>query len=165
MSNVWLGAIASLSGVIVGAVATYLTQVLLWKRVTRRELYGSFVGRSNVCRERFLDVAWGIRQKIPANERNERWEKANAQMAEVSSLGAQIGMVATIKTCSAAEELERILSDLRTDLYRNNRDGTTPKGAEEVRQAYGAALKAFTAAAGKELGTVRSEKRMPKIIR
>ena len=107
MSSAWLGVIASLGGVIVGAIATYLSQAFLWKRTTRRELYGSFVGRSNVCRDELLDVAYAIRRKLPDNERRERWEKANAQMAEVSSLAAQVSMVATMATRSGSPGIGR----------------------------------------------------------
>jgi hypothetical protein len=156
MSNIWLGAIASLSGVIVGAIATYLSQVLLWKRTTRRELYGSFVGRSNVCRDQFLDVAWAIRRKLPASERNERWEKANAQIAEVSSLAAQVSMIATTKTRGASEALERNLSELKAELYTHNRDGTTPKPASAYLDAYSVVLRNFITAAGRELGIARA---------
>jgi hypothetical protein len=156
MSGIWLGAIASLGGVIVGAIATYLSQVLLWKRTTRRELYGSFVGRSNICRDQFLDLAWAIRRKLPATERSERWEKANAQIAEVSSLAAQVSMIANTKTRNTAEALDRNLSELKDELYTHSRDGTTPKPASAYLDAYSTVLRNFIAAAGQELGIARA---------
>ena len=164
MSSAWLGVIASLGGVIVGAIATYLSQAFLWKRTTRRELYGSFVGRSNVCRDELLDVAYAIRQKMPENERKERWDKANAQMAEVSSLHAQVSMVATVATRRAAKALEDNLSSLKAELHHHNRDDTRPKKAEEYLDAYGAVLKKFTAAAGRELGLAQTRWRISRII-
>jgi hypothetical protein len=156
MSGVWLGAIASLGGVIVGAIATYLSQVLLWKRTTRRELYGSFVGRSNICRDQFLDLAWAIRRKLPATERSERWEKANAQIAEVSSLAAQVSMIANTRTRNTAEALDRNLSELKDELYTHSRDGTTPKPASAYLDAYSTVLRNFITAAGRELGIARA---------
>jgi H+/Cl- antiporter ClcA len=165
MSSAWLGVIASLGGVIVGAVATYLSQAFLWKRTTRRELYGSFAGRSNVCRDELLDVAYAIRRNLPENERTERFEKANAQMAEVSSLAAQVSMVATMATRSATEALEGYLSSLKAELHQHNRDGTTPKKSEEYLVAYSAALKSFTATASKELGIARTRRRIPGIAK
>jgi hypothetical protein len=165
MSSIWLGAIASLSGVIIGAVATHLSQVLLWKRTTRRELYGTFVSRSNVCRDQFLDVAYAIRWNLPEHERNEQWEKANAQVTEVSSLAAQVSMVATAETRRAAEELEGNLSDLKTELHNHNRVGTPPKAASTYREIYDAALRKFTVAASKELGVARTHKRSMKWAR
>jgi hypothetical protein len=158
MANIWLGVIASLSGVIIGAIATYLSQELLWKRSTRRELYGSFVGQSNVCREQLLDVAFAIRSKLPEDELNARWEKANARMAEVSSLAAQVSMVATRGTRSAAEALEANLSDLKNELYRHNKNGTNPETGQKYRDAFNPVLRSFVAAAGRELGVARARR-------
>jgi hypothetical protein len=156
MGGIWLGAISSLAGVIVGSIATYLSQQLLWKRTTRRELYGSFVGQSNVCREQLLDVAYAIRWKLPEDERNARWERANAQMAEVSSLAAQVSMVATRGTSTAAEALEKQLTDLKNELYSHNKDGTTPETGQKYRDALYPVAAAFVAAASRELGIARS---------
>lgn len=158
MANIWLGVIASLSGVIIGAIATYLSQALLWKRSTRRELYGSFVGQGNVCREQLLDVAFAIRSKLPEDELNARWEKANARMAEVSSLAAQVSMIATRGTRSAAEALEANLSDLKNELYRHNKNGTKPETGQKYRDAFNPVLRSFVAAAGRELGVARTSR-------
>ncbi len=62
-------------------------------------------------------------------------------MAEVSSLAAQVSMVATMATWNAAEALEGNLSDLRTELHKHNREGTTPKDSQEYRDSYSAALR------------------------
>ncbi len=155
MGGIWLGAISSLAGVIVGSIATYLSQELLWKRTTRRELYGSFVGRSNVCREQLLDVAYAIRWKLSDDECNTRWERANAQMAEVSSLAAQVIMVATRGTSSAAEALEKNLLDLKNELYNHNKNGTTPETGQKYRDAFDPVLRTFVAAASRELSIAR----------
>jgi hypothetical protein len=155
MSGIWLGAISSLAGVIVGSIATYLSQEHIWKRTTRRELYGSFVGRSNICREQLLDVAFAMRWKLPEDERNTRWDRANAQMAEVSSLAAQVSMVATRRTSSAADALEKQLSDLKNELYNHNKNGTTPETGQKYRDAIHPAAVTFIAAASRELRIAR----------
>jgi hypothetical protein len=165
MSSAWLGVIASLGGVIIGAIATYLSQAFLWKRTTRRELYGSFVGRSNVCRDEFLDVAYAIRRELPERERNERWGGPTPRWQRFPPLAAQVSMVATMATWNAAEAFEGNLSDLRTELHKRNREGTTPTDSQEYRDSYSAALRNFTAAAGKELGIARTPKRIPRTIK
>jgi hypothetical protein len=157
MASVWLGAISSLGGVIIGAMATYLTQKGIWKRTTRRELYGNLVGRSNVCREQLLDVAFAMRWKLPEEELNARWEKANAGMAEVSSLAAQVSMIATAGTRGAAEALEANLSDLKNELYRDNKNNNRPKSGQEYRAAFNPVLRDFVAAASKELRIARTK--------
>jgi H+/Cl- antiporter ClcA len=154
MSSILLGVIASLSGVIVGAVATYLSQVLLWKRTIRRELYGNFAGRCNVCRNQLLDVEFAIR-KLGQHERDERWERANAQIAEMSSLAAQVSMVATTATRNAAEALERHLSDLKDELHARNK-GTPPRATPEYLAEYSTVFRKFIATASKELGIART---------
>lgn len=156
MASIWLGAITSLSGVIIGAIATYLSQKGTWKRTTRRELYGNLVGQSNVCREQLLDVAFAMRWKLPEDELNARWEKANARMAEVSSVAAQVSMVATTDTRAAAEALETNLSHLKDELYRHNKNKTEPAKGQNYREAFKPALNAFIAAASKELRITRT---------
>jgi len=157
MASIWLGTISSLGGVIIGAMATYLTQKSTWKRTTRRELYGNLVGKSNVCREQLLDVAFAMRWKLPEDELNDRWEKANAGMAEVSSLAAQVSMIATAGTRGAAEALEANLSDLRTELYRDNKNNNRPKSGQEYRAAFNPVLRDFVVAASKELRIAKTK--------
>ncbi len=151
MGDIWLGAVITLSGVIVGAIATYLTQKNLWKHATLRELYGNFIGQSKVCHDRLMDVAYAIRRRFSEQECNDRWGKANAQMAEVSSLAAQLSMVAATTTRSAAEELEKLLSDLRGKLHTHHTDGTTPPETQFYLDRYNAVVGKFISAARSEL--------------
>jgi hypothetical protein len=157
MGSIWLGAITSLSGVIIGAIATYLSQKGTWKRTTRRELYGDLVGKSNVCREQLLDVAFAIRWKLPEGELNARWEKANAGMAELSSLAAQVSMVATTGTRAAAAALDGNLSQLKDELYRHNKNKTEPEKGQVYRAAFKPVEEGFIEAASKELGIARTK--------
>jgi hypothetical protein len=163
MLGILLGAIASLSGVIIGSIATYLSQERLWKRTTRRELYGNFVGKSNVCRDSLLDVAYALRRLSRGeraarwiDERNTRWKKANEQIADVSSLAAQVSMVATAGTRSAAEGLEQHLQRLRVELYDHTKNDTMPETALIYHDAYSVVLKTFVTAASRELGITRT---------
>jgi hypothetical protein len=163
MTSVWLGAISSLSGVLIGAFATYFSQKGIWKRTTRRELYGNLVGKSNICQEQLLDVAFAIRQKQASHGRNSRWEdqlnarweKANVGMAEVSSLAAQVSMVATTSTRAAANALEKNLSDLKTKLYRHNKNRTEPASGDRYRAAFKPVQEDFIEAASRELRIAR----------
>jgi hypothetical protein len=166
MSDIWVGAIASLLGVIVGtigtSIATYLSQERLWERTTRRELYGSFVGGSYVCLDRLLDVAHSIREKLPKDkEYSARWEQANTQVAETSALAAQIAMVAGDETRDAADALIDYLSGLKSTLYHKDRDPNEgpPKSGREYQDEYSKTRDHFTAAASRELGIARSSSR------
>lgn len=156
MAGIWFGAIVSLSGVIVGAVATYFSQERLWKRTTRRELYGNFVGLSNICRDLLLEVSYAIRHKLPEGERNARWTRANEQIADVSSHVAQVSMVATTRTRRAAEALEQHLLELRIELYKHTKNDTASEASSVYRDAYRAVLDDFIAAASMELGITRT---------
>lgn len=165
MASVWLGAISSLSGVLIGAFATYFSQKGIWKRTTRRELYGNLVGKSNICHEQLLDVAFAIRRKLENDELKARWEEqldarwetANAGMAEVSSLAAQVSMVATTSTRAAAAALDRNLSQLKDELYRDNKNKTEPAPARDYRAAFKSVQEDFTEAASKELRIARTK--------
>lgn len=155
MVNIWFGAIASLVGVVVGAVATYVSQERLWKRTTRRELYGNFVGLTNVCRDLLFEVSYSMRRPLPKNEIDLRWEKANARTAEMSALAAQVAMVATSETREAADNLEKHLLRLKSTLHDHHTDGTKPEESKIYRDKYTPVLKAFFSAASKELGFAR----------
>lgn len=155
MVSIWFGAISSLVGVVVGAVATYVSQEHLWKRTTRRELYGNFVGLANVCRDLLLEVSYSIRRPLPKNEQDLRWEKANARTAEMSALAAQVKMVAGSGTREAANELEKHLIELKSTLHHHNKDGTRPEESKIYRDRYTPVLDGFFSAASKELGFAR----------
>lgn len=151
MASVWLGAISSLSGVIIGTIATYLSQKGIWKRTTRRELYGDLVGKSNICHEQLLDVAFAIGRHLENDELNARWQKANVGMAEVSSAAAQVSMVATTGTRAAAKALAANLSNLKDELYRHNKNKTEPASGREYRETFNLVQDNFIEAASKEL--------------
>jgi hypothetical protein len=158
MATVWLGAISSLSGVIIGTIATYLSQKGIWKRTTRRELYGDLVGKSNICHEQLLDVAFAIRRHLENDELTARWQKANVEMAEVSSSSAQVSMVATTGTRAAAKALAANLSNLKDELYRHNKNKTEPASGKEYREAFNLVQDNFIEAASKELRITSTEK-------
>lgn len=165
MATAWLGVIASLGGVLIGAFATYFSQKGTWKRTTRRELYGNLVGKSNICHEQLLDVAFAIRRKLENTEHNARWEdqlnarweKANVGMAEVSSLAAQVSMVATTGTRAAAAALDGNLSQLKDELYRHNKNRTEPEKGQIYRTAFKSVQEDFIEAASKELRIARTK--------
>jgi hypothetical protein len=166
MTNPWIGVVASLGGVTVGAVTTYLTQDRLWRRTTRRELYGSYLGKSTVCHDALLAVRSTVKRKVLAAEESgstenhlrARWDAANREMAETSALSGQVSMVATEPTRTAAEKLEQHLRDVKAELDRNNKARTEPRSYEDYRAEYASLREEFLAAASKELKIARTQR-------
>ncbi len=64
-------------------------------------------------------------------------------MAEVSSLAAQVSMVATARTRSAAEALGEHLFELKSELHVCHTNGTKPKPTSTYRDAYHAVVRDF----------------------
>jgi hypothetical protein len=152
--DAWFGALTSLIGVAVGAIATYVSQDRMWRRTTRRDLYGGFVGGCNAAFEAALAVRYAVRHKdyITATERAERWDSANSQVGQVAATSAQLTLVAGTKTREAARRLADYLTDLKSELYLADGGHKELLGTDEYRAQYQSLLDAFLAAASRELG-------------
>jgi hypothetical protein len=155
--DAWFGALSSLIGVAVGAVATYMSQDRMWRRTTRRDLYGGFVGKCNTAFESALTVRYAIAHKdlVTSTGREERWNLVNSQIAELAAVSAQLGLVAGGTMREAARRLDRYLTDLKTDLYLADGGRKALLAVDEYRREYETLLDGVLSAASKELGMKR----------
>jgi hypothetical protein len=168
MTDTWVGVVASLGGVTVGAVTTYVTQERLWRRTMRRELYGEYVGKSNLCHDALLAVGSTTEKKVShaktvprdgpspwEEELRIRWSAANTLMTETSALSGQVSMVAKEATRTAAEGLERHLRHVQTRLDAHNKGKTAPGDEKDYRTGYDSVREKFLSSASREIGIAR----------
>jgi hypothetical protein len=168
MTDTWVGVVASLGGVTVGAISTYVTQERLWRRTMRRELYGDYVGKSNLCRDALLAVRSTTEKKVShakevprdgpspwEEELKTRWSAANMLISETSALSGQVSLVAKEATRTAAEGLERHLRHVQTELDAHNKRKTAPGAEEDYRTGYESVRQKFLSAASREIGIAR----------
>jgi hypothetical protein len=149
----------ALGGVIGGGWA-YLSAARQWRReqairwdATRREVYGSFLGRCNACHGSLCAVAWAIhpKRRLSQTEIDARWSEANDLYSEMTSAKGEVDLLATGPTQKAADAIQNRLDELKLDLYRHDRDRTAPGSEREYEPVYRKATNEFLLAARAEL--------------
>jgi hypothetical protein len=151
--DAWFGAVSSLAGVAVGAIATNVSQERLWRRTTRRDLYGSTAAKCNVAFDSLLAVRYAIRHKeLGKPELDRRWNAANALVSDASAVSAQVVLVSGRATRKAARRLEEHLQALVKELYGVQSDNGEPRPADTYRDEYAPRLTDFLSAATRDLG-------------
>lgn len=155
MSNGLISALASLVGVIVGALTTFRSQDRHWKRETRRQVYGAYAGKSITWLDALVRVAFTVREGWSPQVREPWWDLANAARVEAAALQGQVGMVAARSTRDRAAALDAHLQNLHDEIFMHERSGTSPNDGGRYREDFRPLLELFITAAGKELGILR----------
>jgi hypothetical protein len=151
MSNGLISALGSLIGVIVGALTSFLSQDRHWKRETRRQVYGTYVGKAITWLDALFRVAFTIREEWNPRERAPWWDHANEARVEVAALLGQVGMLANRSTRDRAMAMDAYLQNLHDEIFKHEMSSTVPNSDEMHRGTFHKLLEQFIAEAGREL--------------